>query len=366
MRAAVLYEQGKPPVIERVEVADPKQGEVLVRMVASGVCHSDLHVINGHLPANLPVVMGHEGAGVVERVGPGVTSVQPGDHVVLLWRAPCNRCYFCGIGKSYLCPVAGQIRWTGCLADGTSRFSAGGRTLKHFGGVSTFSEYTVVMENAALPVRKDVPLDRVALVGCGVMTGVGAVFNTAKVEPGSRVAIWGAGGVGLNVVQACAMVSADRIIVVDILDNKLEMARQFGATHTVNARDTDPVQAVRDLTDGYGADYTFEVIGNPRTIAQAYEAARPGGTAVVVGASPVGETVSIEAASLVLQEKRLIGSLYGSTRPRVDMPRLLDLYVDGKLKLDELITRRYRLDQLNEAFAALERGEVARSVVVYD
>ncbi|HEY8475830.1 MAG TPA: zinc-binding dehydrogenase, partial [Chloroflexota bacterium] len=244
--------------------------------------------------------------------------------------------------------------------------NAGGRTLKHFGGVSTFSEYTVVMENAALPVRKDVPLDRVALVGCGVMTGVGAVFNTAKVEPGSRVAIWGAGGVGLNVVQACAMVSADRIIVVDILDNKLEMARQFGATHTVNARDTDPVQAVRDLTDGYGADYTFEVIGNPRTIAQAYEAARPGGTAVVVGASPVGEMVSIEAASLVLQEKRLIGSLYGSTRPRVDMPRLLDLYVDGKLKLDELITRRYRLDQLNEAFAAMERGEVARSVVVYD
>ena len=362
-KAAILYEANKPLEVADVEVLPPKRGEVLVKVAAGGVCHSDLHVIKGDLGAPLPVVLGHEGAGVVVEVGEGVTTVQPGDHVILLWRASCGQCYFCNRGRPALCDLGTGIRWSGRLPDGTTRFRLGGEEIRHFAGVSSFSEYTVLLEEAVVPIRRDVPLHKAALVGCAVMTGVGAVINTAKVEPGSSVVVIGAGGVGLNVIQGAALAGAERVIAVDLLDNKLEYARQFGATHTVNARQADVVEAVKELTEGRGADYAFEVIGLPQTIRQAYEVVRRGGTAVVVGVAPTGAEVSLNAASIMLQEKTLRGSLYGSCVPRVDIPRMLGLYVAGKLKLDELISREYPIEQINEAFAALERGEVARSII---
>ncbi|HEY8476804.1 MAG TPA: Zn-dependent alcohol dehydrogenase [Chloroflexota bacterium] len=365
MKAAVLHQVNSPLAIEEVQVDAPKHGEVLVRMAASGVCHSDLHVIKGDLAAPLPAILGHEGAGVVEAVGDGVTTVRPGDHVILLFRASCGRCRYCSLGRPALCGFGTQIRWSGRLADGTSRFRLGGQEIKHFAGVSSFAEYTVVPEQGVVPIRKDVPLDRAALVGCGVMTGIGAVVNAAKVEAGSSVLVIGAGGVGLNVVQGANLVSAEKIIVADVRDNKLEMARTFGATHCINAAQHDVVEAVKELTDGEGVDYAFEVIGNPTTIRQAFDATRKGGTAIIVGLAPMQAEMSLRPADFMLQEKTLKGTLYGSARPRVDMPRILDLYLAGKVKLDELITRRYSIEGINDAFQALERGEVARSVIVY-
>lgn len=365
MRGAVLYATKQPLVVEEIEIEQPREGEVLVRMAAAGVCHSDLHVINGDVPAVLPAVLGHEGAGVVEAVGPRVTAVAPGDHVILLWRLPCMRCRYCVSGKPALCAAGAQIRWTGKLLDGTTRFHKGGQEIYHFGGVSTFGEYTVLPEGACVKIRKDVPLEAAALVGCGVMTGVGAVINTAKVEPGASVAVFGCGGVGLNVIQGARLVSAGRIIAVDVLPYKLELARQFGATDTINANEADPVEAIKALTGGDGADYAFEVIGLARTIRQAMDATRRGGAMVMVGLPPVTSEMSIRPSDFILNEKRILGSLYGSTIPWIDMPRLLDLYVAGRLDLDRLISRRYPITAINDAFAALERGEVARSVIVY-
>ena len=363
MKAAILQEVRQPLVVADVEVQEPREGEVLVRMVAGGVCRSDLHAMHGEIAAPLPVVPGHEGAGIVEAVGPGVTSVRPGDHVVLLWRASCGKCYFCVRGRPALCDLGAKVRWTGKLRDGTSRFRWRGQEINHFGGVSSFSEYSVLLAEAVIPIRKDVPLEKAALVGCAVLTGVGAVTNTVKVEPGSSVAVVGTGGVGLNVIQGAALVGAERIIAVDVLDNKLEFARQFGATDVVNSAREDPVAAVQALTEGRGADYAFEVIGTAQTVAQALALARRGGSAVIIGQPPRGVEVGVDVQSFVLQEKSLIASLYGTTVPYLDVPRLLGLYVAGKLKLDELITREYPIEQINEAFDALQRGEVARSII---
>jgi S-(hydroxymethyl)glutathione dehydrogenase / alcohol dehydrogenase len=362
-RAAVLFEVGKRLTIEDVEVEQPHAGEVLIRMAAGGVCHSDLHAMTGHLVAALPAVLGHEGAGVVADVGPGVTSVKPGDHVIPLWRLSCGHCEYCSDGRPALCNAGMQVRMSGRLLDGTTRFRLGGQEIKHFAGVSTFSEYSVVPEGAVLKIPDDLPLDRAALLGCAVITGVGAVINCAKVRPGSSVVVFGTGGVGLNAVQGARLAGAEKIIAVDLVDRKLEFARQFGATHTVNAAAGDPVAQVRALTGGRGVDYAFEVIGLPKTMRQAYDCLAKRGTAVVVGVAPMTMEVAVPVMSLVYEERVLTGSVYGSSRPRLDIPRLIDLYRSGKLLLDELLTRTYPFEQINEAYAALERGEVARSVV---
>ncbi len=364
-KAAVLFEVGKKLEIEDVEVMPPKAGEVLVHMAAAGVCHSDLHVMTGHLYAPLPAILGHEGSGIVADVGPGVTSVRAGDHVLPLWRLSCGECEYCTGGRPALCPSGTQIRMTGRLPDGTTRFALGDTEIKHFAGVSSFAEYSVIPEKALLKIPDDLPLDRAALLGCAVVTGVGAVLNAAQVRAGTSVAVFGAGGIGLNAVQGAALAGAEKIIAVDLLESKLEYARQFGATHTVNGSSEDPVERVRALTGGRGVDYAFEAIGVPKVMRQAYDTLAKRGMAVLIGVTPMATEVSVPVMSLVFEERVLTGSVYGSSRPRVDIPRLIGLYRAGKLKLDELLTRTYPFEQINQAYEALERGEVARSVVTF-
>ena len=364
-KAAILFAVGQKLDIREVEVEPPRPGEVLIQMAAGGVCHSDLHVMTGHLAAQLPAVLGHEGSAIVAEVGPGVTSVKRGDHVIPLWRLSCGMCEYCSDGRPALCGEGTQIRMTGRLLDGSTRFKLDGVEIKHFAGVSSFSEYSVVPANAVLKIPDDFPLDRAALLGCGVITGVGAVFNAARVKPGSSVAIFGSGGVGINVIQGAAIAGAEKIIAVDRLANKLEFARQFGATHTLNAKETNPVEAIRALTGGRGVDYAFEVIGLPATIRQAYDSLSKRGMAVVVGVTPMTMEVSVPIMTLVFEERVLTGSVYGSSRPRTDIPMLINLYRAGKLKLDELLTGRYPFSQINEAYEALERGEGLRSIVTF-
>ena len=349
--------------MEEVELASPRVGEVRVRVAAAGVCHSDYHVMSGDLAAQLPAVLGHEGAGVVEEVGPGVTSVSPGDHVVLLWRTSCGRCEYCSIGRPALCVVGMAVRNSGLLADGTSRLRRGDTEIRHFAGVSCFAEQTVCSERAVLKIPSDLPLAVAALAGCAVMTGVGAVVNTARVEPGSTVLVIGAGGVGLCAVMGAVLSGASRVIAADINPAKLEMATSFGATDVVDSSREDTVDAVRELTDG-GTDYAFEVIGRTDTLEQAVRAVRVGGTAVAVGIAPTGTSAAVNVQQLVMQEKTLRGSIYGSTRPYADFPRLFELYRRGRLPLDRLVTREWPLERINEAYDALLAGEVARSVVV--
>lgn len=354
MKAAVLREVNKPLVIEEVTLDEPGQGQVLVKTAATGACHSDLHFIEGVWPTQTPAVLGHEASGIVERVGPGVTYAEPGDHVVLLFVPFCGSCRFCATGRPNLCSQ-GRTR--------SQTLHIGDQAVAPFASISSFAEYMVVPESGLVKIRKDVPLDKAALLGCGVMTGVGAAINTAKVEPGATCAVVGTGGVGLNVIQGCVLAGAERIIAIDIHANKLEMARGFGATDFVDASKEDPVAKVRELTDG-GADYAFEVVGLPQAITQAFDMVRRGGEAIIVGMAPLGSEATISATAF-LQEKVLRGCSYGSTRPRYDMPRLLDLYMAGRLKLDELVSRTYPLEGINEAFAAMKNGEVARSVIVF-
>jgi S-(hydroxymethyl)glutathione dehydrogenase / alcohol dehydrogenase len=364
-KAAILFEVGKRMEIREVDVEAPHAGEVLIKMAVGGVCHSDLHVMTGHLTAPVPVILGHEGSGVVAEVGPGVTSLKPGDHVIPLWRLSCGGCEFCSGGRPALCAAGSQIRMTGRLLDGTTRFKLNGQEIKHFAGVSSFSEYSVIPAAAVLKIPQDFPLEMAALLGCGVITGVGAVFNAARVRPGSSVAVFGTGGVGINVIQGAAIAGAEKIIAVDILDSKLEYAKRFGATHTFNAKSTNPVEAIRALTGGRGVDYAFEVIGLSETIRQAYDSLAKRGMAIAVGVAPMAKEVSVPIMTLVYEERVLTGSVYGSSRPFIDIPMLMNLYQAGKLKLDELLTRRYPFSQINEAYAALERGEVLRSIVTF-
>lgn len=364
-KTAVVYEHDKPVVVDDLEVDAPKANEVLIRMVASGVCHSDLSVVNGTIYYDPPVALGHEGAGVIEQVGADVESVRPGDHVVLSFVSYCGNCRMCKIDRVCLCEGFSTRR--GYLLDDTCRLqNSANQPIPQMARIGTMSEYSVVPEQSLIKVDSHYPLEKAVLVGCGVTTGVGAVLNTAQVEPGSWVAVIGTGGVGLNVIQGAVLASAERIIAIDRVPKKLEFARSFGATDTVNASDADPIEAIRDLTGGLGVDYAFEVIGNPQTIEQAYAIVRPAGTAVIVGVSHHEAAVSLPAQSIVMMEKRLIGSFYGSAVPRVDMPKLLKLYDEGKLKLDELITQNYRLEQVNEAFADLEAGKNARGVILFD
>jgi len=362
-RAALLREVGQPLVIEEVDLEEPRAGEVLVRIVAAGVCHSDLHYMKGDWPIPKPAVLGHEGAGIVERVGPGVTRVEPGDHCVLIFRPNCGHCYYCTIGRPALC--TGRSSPAGTMYDGTTRLSLHGEPVYHLARVACFAEHAILPEEQLLPIPKEIPLDRAALVGCAVMTGVGAAMNTVSVTPGSSVVIIGCGGVGLNVVQGARMLNASQIIAVDLLDNKLDYALDFGATHTINAREEDAVARVKEIT-GHGADYAFDAIGSAMTVQQAFEMVKIGGTAIEVGIAAQGQMAQIDAWALAMQEKTLKGSFYGSARPTVDMLRLLDLYQQKRLKLDELISRTYTLDQINEGFDLLQSGSVARGVIVME
>jgi S-(hydroxymethyl)glutathione dehydrogenase/alcohol dehydrogenase len=358
-RAAVVNALNETVSVEPLEIRDPRPGEVLVRLGASGVCHSDLHVIKGDLPMPIPCVLGHEGAGIVEATGAAVQRVRPGDHVVLNWVPFCGGCWYCTSGRTYLC----ELGYVNALS--AEVFHRDGTTVNQLAGIGSMAELTLLPESACIPIDADLALDSACLIGCGVMTGVGAVINTARVEPGASVAVFGAGGVGLNVVQGALIAGAEPIIAVDLNERKLAIAKQFGATHTVNAGATDPVGAVQELTGGRGVDYAFEVIGRPEVVVQAFLAVRRGGKAVVVGVPPPTEMIPVPGMLFPLAEKSLIGSLYGSATMSRDVPRLIALSRAGRLKLDELVTRRYKLGEVNEAFAALERGDVVRGVITF-
>ncbi|MBF6599427.1 MAG: Zn-dependent alcohol dehydrogenase [Dehalococcoidia bacterium] len=357
MKAAIFHGPHEPLTIEQVDVDKPGPREVLVRTVASGVCHSDLHFVDGLYPYPAPAVLGHEAAGVVEEVGDQVTYVKPGDHVIACLSVFCGHCDMCVTGRTHLCRNPELRRGPG----EAPRLSQGGSPVHQFLNISSYAERMLLHEHAIVRIREDMPLDRAALIGCGVTTGVGAVLNTARVPAGSTVAVFGAGGVGLAAIQGARIAGAGKVIAVDTVENKLATAKQLGATHVVDASSHDAVQAIREITDG-GVEYSFEAIGNAKVAAQAFDALAPGGTATIIGMIPVGQKVEIDGPSL-LSEKRLQGCTMGSNRFRVDMPRYVDFYMDGRLKLDEMITRKGPLEDVNDAFRAMKAGEVARTVL---
>jgi Zn-dependent alcohol dehydrogenase len=353
VRAAVYRGGGAPPAVEDVALRDPGPGEVVVAIRAAGLCHSDQSVTDGTIPYPVPVVLGHEGAGVVEAVGPGVVSVRPGDHVVLSTLAHCGRCAACESARPTACRNAPNPK------EG-SPFTVGGELAYRFANTSTFAERTLVREQSAIPVDPRVPFDRACLIGCGIITGVGAVLNRARVPAGATMAVFGAGGIGLNVVQGGVLAGAARIVAVDVNPAKLALATRFGATDVIDASATDPVAAVRDLTDG-GADHAFEAVGSVATIAQALDAVGIGGTLTIVGVPKIGSTLELVVHSLY-QNKAILGCRYGAARPRVDFPMLADLYLAGRLKIDELISRHYALDDVARAIDDLKKGSLARGV----
>ncbi len=364
-RTAVLYTPGEPIRVEEIELDPPKEHEVQVRMVAAGICHSDYHIVSGELPGYLPLALGHEGAGIVEEVGPLVTNCKPGDHVILSWIPTCGTCYYCVSGHSNLCNL-GAATLLGPLLDGTFRMHNGAANIGQFCLVGSFSERTVVSDMSLVVIDKEYALNRAVLVGCGVPTGVGAVIHRAKVVPGSTVMVIGCGGIGMNIVQGAALAGARMIIAVDIHDWKLEKAKEFGATHTVNARNEDPVAKATELTWGLGVDYAFEAIATPETIGQAALATGKNSTIVIVGLTPsTVKSMPISPLMLVLYQKTVMGTLYGDSQPLNDIPNLLKMYKAGKIKLDELVSRTYTLDQINEAYADLTAGRILRGVVEF-
>ncbi len=364
MRAAVLHAPGTPFLIEQVDLGEPRAGEVRLKVAASGVCRSDHHVMTGATAHPMPVVCGHEGAGVVQRVGTGVTRVAPGDCVVLSWVPSCGACFYCAGGLPAQCETSLKQVWDGTLLDGTTRLSQNGRPVRHYSSLATFAESAVVPESCCIPIARDIPLEPAALVGCAVTTGICAALRRAAVRPGSSAAVFGCGGVGMNIVQGAALAGAARVIAVDTSRAKLDLSVAFGATHQIDASREDPVMAVRSLTGGRGADYTFEAIGVPEVMAQAIEAARRGGTVVLVGLGAASETLALGAGSFTRSDKILMSAYYGGSDPQRDMPFILDLYRAGKLKLDELITRRRPLAEVNQAMADLEDGATLRTVLV--
>ena len=363
-RAVVCRELNKPVVVERITVDSPKRGEVMVKLGACGVCHSDLSATNGTIALPPPLILGHEAAGEVVEVGEGVTGLAVGDHVVSSFIYMCGKCRFCSLGRPVLCVEQGKALTT--LPDGTLRTKdAQGKPLNIFSGCGVMAEYATVHVDNLVKIDPRIPLDRAALVGCAVTTGVGAVVNTARVTPGASVAVFGCGGVGLNVIQGAAIAGAERIVAIDTLEAKLEMAKKFGATDVLLAKPgEDLTKALKKLTGG-GADYAFECVGSGELAAAAYKAAGRGGMAVVVGVAKPGDTTSVRTMTLPFEEKTLTGSYFGSCVPRVDFPRMLGLYMQGKLKLDELITRRYSIDEAPQAFADLEAAKNARGVIVF-
>jgi S-(hydroxymethyl)glutathione dehydrogenase/alcohol dehydrogenase len=364
-KAAVLNKVNEPLTLDTLEMAPLAPSDVLVRIRASGLCHTDLEVIQGSLAYPLPIVLGHEGAGIVEAVGSGVTQVKPGDHVICSWNPHCGHCFYCERDLPILCEPFSRHQPKGLLLDGTSRMRRGGEQVHHYSVTSTHAEYTVVPESGAIPVPKELPFDRACIIGCGVMTGVGAAVRKAKVEAGSNVVAIGCGAVGLNVLQGAKLADAGSIIAVDVGKAKLDRAASFGATHLVDASAGDVVERIKALTEGRGADYVFEAAGSKSTFRLAVEAVRPGGQVVWLGKINVSEEVGFRWGSL-MGERRIVRSSYGDARPRRDFPWLAKEYLAGRLKLDELITKRIRLEDINAGFASLARGEGIRTVVMFE
>ncbi|HXD35900.1 MAG TPA: S-(hydroxymethyl)glutathione dehydrogenase/class III alcohol dehydrogenase [Rhodanobacter sp.] len=367
-RAAVAWEAGKPLSIEQVDVAGPKAGEVLVRIVATGVCHTDAFTLSGADPEGMfPVILGHEGGGIVEEVGEGVTSLKVGDHVIPLYTPECGECKFCRSGKTNLCQKIRVTQGQGLMPDGTSRFSLNGKPLLHYMGTSTFSEYTVLPEISLARIDKAAPLDKVCLLGCGITTGIGAVLNTAKVEPGASVAVFGMGGIGLSVVQGAVMARAGRIVVVDTNPAKFEMARLLGATDFINPKDypdTPIQQVIVELTDG-GVDYSFECIGNVNVMRSALECCHKGwGESIIIGVAGAGQEISTRPFQLVTG-RVWRGSAFGGVKGRSQLPGYVDRYMAGDIKIDEMITEVMPLDEINRAFDLMHEGKVIRSVIRY-
>ena len=364
-RAAVAWEAGKPLEIETIDLDGPQQGEVLLRNVATGVCHTDAFTLSGDDPEGLfPAVLGHEGGSIVEEIGAGVTSLKVGDHVIPLYTPECGECNFCTSGKTNLCQAIRATQGQGLMPDGTSRFSANGKTVYHYMGTSTFSEYTVLPEIAVAKIGKDAPLEKVCLLGCGITTGIGAVLNTAKVEPGATVAVFGLGGVGLSAIQGATMAKAGRIIAVDINVDKFELATQFGATDTVNPNDhSDPIQdVIVDMTDG-GVDYSFECVGNVNLMRSALECCHKGwGESVIVGVAGAGQEISTRPFQLVTG-RVWRGTAFGGCRGRSQLPGMVDQYMNDEIKIDEFITFTMPLEEINNAFDLMHEGKSIRSVI---
>ncbi|MCA8931840.1 MAG: S-(hydroxymethyl)glutathione dehydrogenase/class III alcohol dehydrogenase [Rhodospirillaceae bacterium] len=367
VRAAVAYAAGEPLTIETVQLDGPKAGEVLVEVKATGVCHTDAFTLSGDDPEGLfPTILGHEGAGVVVEVGAGVTSVAPGDHVIPLYTPECRECEYCLHPKTNLCQKVRATQGQGLMPDGSSRFSLNGKPLYHYMGCSTFANYTVLPEISLAKVRPDAPFDKICYIGCGVTTGIGAVVFTAKVEPGSKVVVFGLGGIGLNVIQGAKLVGADMIVGVDLNPRKKALAEKFGMTHFVNPAEVegDLVPYLVDLTKG-GADYTFECVGNTKLMRMALECAHKGwGESVIIGVAGAGEEISTRPFQLVTG-RVWRGTAFGGARGRTDVPKIVDWYMDGKINIDDLITHTMPLDQINEAFHLMHAGESIRSVIVY-
>ncbi len=367
-RAAVAWAAGKPLSIETVEIGGPKPGEVLMEVMATGICHTDQYTLSGRDPEGLfPAILGHEGAGIVREVGAGVTSLKPGDHVIPLYTPECRQCKTCLSQRSNLCTSIRATQGRGVMPDGTSRFSCDQGQIMHYMGCSTFANFTVLPEIALAKIREDAPFDKVCYIGCGVTTGIGAVINTAKVWPGANVAVFGLGGIGLNVLQGARMVGADKIIGVDLNPAREAMARKFGMTHFINPNvvgHDKVVQAIQDLTDG-GADFSFECIGNTKVMRQALECTHRGwGESIIIGVAGAGEEISTRPFQLVTG-RNWRGTAFGGARGRTDVPKIVDWYMQGKIDIDSLITHVMPLDQINHGFELMERGESIRSVVVY-
>ncbi len=365
-RAAIALAAGQPLVVDTVDVDGPRAGEVLVEIRATGVCHTDEFTLSGKDPEGLfPCILGHEGAGVVVDLGPGVTSLKKGDHVIPLYTPECRQCEYCLSGKTNLCQAIRETQGRGVMPDGTSRFRMGGKSVLHYMGTSTFSNYTVLPEIALAKIREDAPFDKVCYIGCGVTTGIGAVINTAKVEPGANVAVFGLGGIGLNVLQGARLVGADMIIGVDTNPGKRAMAESFGMTHFINPNDCDNVvQEIIRLTRG-GVDYSFECIGNVQVMRQALECCHKGwGESIIIGVAPAGAEISTRPFQLVTG-RVWRGSAFGGAKGRRDVPRIVDWYMDGKIRIDEMITHTLPLKDINRAFDLMHSGESIRSVVTF-
>jgi len=363
MKAAVLYETNTPLKVERVTLDEPQANEVLVKIVATGVCHSDLHFLKGEMPVPVPVVPGHEGAGIVEKVGPGVTTLQAGDHVVMMVAFSCGKCRYCVEGKPTMCVENLPIQSMATLPGGGIRLHKGKQALNHMFGLASYAEYAVVHERSCVKVREDAPLDVLCLLGCGTSTGIGAAINSTRIKPGESIAIFGCGGVGLSAVMGAKLAGAGKIIAVDALDKKLKMAQKLGADYVINAKKEDPMMKVMELTGG-GSDYALECIGNVNVMTQAFASIRFGGKLIVVGMAPLGSLLSIATYEFLLG-KTITGTVQGDINAQIDIPRYIDLFMDGKLPIDKLITKSYAIDEINDAFEDLEKGKVIRSVIKF-
>ena len=367
VKAAVAFEPGKPLSIETVQLAPPQEGEVLVEIKATGVCHTDAYTLSGKDPEGLfPAILGHEGAGVVVEVGKGVTSVKKGDRVIPLYTPECRQCAYCLSMKTNLCQAIRATQGKGVMPDGTSRFSLDGKPLYHYMGTSTFANYTVLPEISVAKIREDAPFDKVCLIGCGVTTGLGAVINTAKVEPGANVVVFGLGGIGLSVIQGAKLVGASQIIGVDLNPDKRPLAEKYGMTHFVNPQeiDGDLVDYLVQLTDG-GADYSFECIGNVKVMRQALECCHKGwGVSVIIGVAGAGEEISTRPFQLVTG-RVWKGTAFGGARGRTDVPQIVDWFMEGKIDIDNLITHRMGIDEINKAFDLMHEGKSIRSVITF-